>query len=113
MGIDGIGKPPSPPPGVGGPSGIAGGSATGGTFRVEQPGGPAKVGPSELERLGRGEISLNDYLEARVGEATRHLSGKLTPEQLDFVKSSLRAELETDPVLIELVQRATGKTIGA
>jgi len=111
MGIDGIGKPPSPP-GVGGPTGATGGAA-GGTFRVEQSGGVAKAGSSELERLGRGEISLDEYLELRVGEATQHLSGKLSAEQLDFVKSSLRAQLETDPVLIELVQRATGKTVGA
>ena len=31
----------------------------------------------------------------------------------EFVQSTLRAQLETDPVLIELVRRATGKTIGA
>ena|SRR5688572_994665 len=112
MGIDGIGKPPAPPPGVGGPSGVAGGGASGGTFRVEQSGGAAETTSSDLERLGRGEISLNEYLDARVGEATQHLVSKLSPEQLDFVKSSLRAQLETDPVLIELVRRATGETVG-
>src|SRR5687767_6162090 len=112
MGIDGIGKPPSPP-GVGGPSGVASGGASGGTFRVDQTGGAAPTTSPELDRLGRGEISLNEYLDAQVGDATQHLQGKLSPEQLDFVKSTLRAQLETDPVLIELVQRATGKTIGA
>jgi len=112
MGIDGIGKPPSPPGGVGGPSGVGGGGSTGATFRVEQASGAAPAGSSELERLGRGEISLDEYLDARVLEATEHLGGKLSAEQLDFVKSTLRAQLESDPVLIELVQRATGKTVG-
>jgi hypothetical protein len=119
MGIDGIGKPPTPPTGVGGTSGAAGGVPSGETFRVGQSArseaaanetvGAAPVASSELERLARGEISLNDYLDAQVGEATRHLTGKLSPEQLDFVKTSLRAQLETDPVLIELVRRATAK----
>jgi hypothetical protein len=112
MGIDGIGKPPSPPAGVGGPSGVASGGPPGETFRVEQSAGTAPAASSELERLARGEISLDEYLDAQVGDATQHLSGKLSPEQLDFVKSSLRAQLETDPVLIELVRRATGKIVG-
>jgi len=113
MGIDGIGKPPSPPGGVGGPSGAASGGSSGGTFRVDQTAGATPTTSPELERLGRGEISLNEYLDAQVGDATQHLQGTLSPEQLDFVKSTLRAQLETDPVLIELVKRATGKTIGA
>jgi len=34
--------------------------------------------------------------------------GKLSPDQLEFVKQSLRDQMATDPVLIELVQRTTG-----
>ncbi len=63
--------------------------------------------------MSRGEIGLDEYLDARVQEATQHLASKLSPDQIEFVKSTLRAQFETDPVLIELVRRATGKTIGA
>jgi hypothetical protein len=120
MGIDGIGKPPAPPSGgVGGPAGTLGPSSTGKSFDVapsdaaSATSATAPTGSPELERLGRGEISLDQYLQTRVDEATQHLSGKLSPEQLDYVKSTLRAQLESDPVLIELVRRATGKTLGA
>ena len=110
MGIDGIGKPgPGLPPLALGGVGPATGPASAEPFRVEA-GAPAEpAGRSEpLDRLGRGELSLGEYLEARVVEATAHLEGRLTTEQLEFVKSSLRQQLETDPVLVELVRRATG-----
>jgi hypothetical protein len=43
-----------------------------------------------------------------VADATAHLEGKLAAEQLEFVKRSLRQQLSTDPVLVELIRRATG-----
>ena len=103
MGIDGIGKPPRIGP-TGAPLGP---SAPVGKFDV---GVTSQVSPSgELGRLQRGEIGLDAYLDGRVDEATRHLVGKLSPEQLDFVRQTLRSELTTDPVLQELVRRTTGK----
>ncbi len=104
MGIDGIGKaPPSVPPSSTPPSG---GGDTG--FSV---GETAGVEPSgALDRLERGEIGLEQYLDARVSEATAHLAGRVSAEQLDSVKETLKAELASDPVLVELVRRATGKT---
>jgi len=104
MGIDGIGKAPPVAPAAG-PSGAQAPSAD---FRVSPAGGAAPA--SELARLERGEIGLDAYLDGRVGEATRHLEGRLTPEQLDFVRETLRGELSSDPVLVELVRRTTGKT---
>jgi len=104
MSIDGIGKAPPVPA----PEGAAAPRESGGEFRI---GESAAVAPSgDLARLERGEINLEAYLEARIGEATQHLAGRLSPEQLDFVKQTLRSELESDPVLGELVQRATGKS---
>lgn len=106
MGIDGIGKPPSIPP-AGGASGSAPVSGTGRAFEVER--ATQATASGDLARLERGEIELSTYLEARVDEATRHLTATLSPSQLEFVKQTLRGELEADPVLVELVRRATGK----
>jgi len=110
MSIDGIGKPPGA--GIGGIGGAVGKEAA---LAAE----PFKVGPTPeaaaggqvsaaLSSLQRGELSLDQYLDGRVNDATSHLVGKLSPEQLAFVKQSLRDQLATDPVLTELVQRATG-----
>src|SRR5262245_32858636 len=109
MSIDGIGRPPIPP---GGPGSVAGPGASpeaNEAFQVKpsaeaQPGAPANL----LSRLQSGELSLDQYLDLRVQEAVAPLVSRLRPEQIEIVKGTLRAELETDPVLIELVQRATG-----
>ena len=103
MGIDGIGKPPPI-----GPAGApAAPNATGGKFDV---GAAAPSQPSrDLGRLERGEIGLDAYLDGKVTAATQHLADKLTPEQLSFVRQTLRSELTNDPVLVELVRRTTGK----
>jgi hypothetical protein len=110
MGIDGIGKaPPIAPPGGAEPTGAASGS--GGEFRA---GGAAPAAPaSALARLERGEIGLDQYLDTRVAEATSHLAGRLSAEQLELVKQTLRTELSNDPVLVELVRQATGKVASA
>ena len=108
MGIDGVGKP-----GGVGPLGGATGAdpTTGAAFRSELE-GTARAEQAEpttaLSRLERGEISRDEYLDLRVNEAVSHLHGRLAPEQLEFVKDSLRQQLETDPVLVELVRRTTG-----
>ena len=110
MSIDGIGKPPGA--GIGGTAGVTGKDAVRGAepFKVDA-GTPAagsdKVSAS-LASLQRGELSLDQYLDGRVTDATSHLVGKLSPDQLEFVKQSLRDQMATDPVLVELVQRTTG-----
>src|SRR6187551_746027 len=110
MSIDGIGKPPGA--GIGG----VGGAASKEGVRATEPftvdgGAPAAAGgkvSAALSSLQRGELSLDQYLDGRVSEATSHLVGKLSPDQLEFVKQSLREQMATDPVLVELVQRTTG-----
>lgn len=111
MGIDGIGKPP----GIGGPTGPAGAERAGqvapgrAAFKLEKAGAVEKAaGTDALSRLERGEIDVNQYLEARVEQAVEHLRSKLSPAQIEFVQSSLRDQLKTDPVLLELVRRSTG-----
>lgn len=110
MGIDSIGKaPPIAPAGGAEPTGAASGS--GGEFRVGSTAPAAEAGA--LARLERGELDLEQYLDARVTEATAHLAGRVSPDQLAFVKQTLRVELSNDPVLVELLRRATGKAASA
>ncbi|HEY2405658.1 MAG TPA: hypothetical protein VGI10_06635 [Polyangiaceae bacterium] len=108
MSIDGIGKPPPVPPAD--PSSAAGvqGRKTE-SFAIGEPVAPTASSSvsAGLEALRRGELSLDQYLSQRVDLAVGHLTSKLAPAELDFVKQSLRDQLETDPVLVELVQRTT------
>jgi hypothetical protein len=112
MGIDGIGKPPGTS--IGSVGGIQGGEAAPSVepFALDRsaPASASDRVSAALSGLQRGELSLDQYLDGRVDEATSHLSGKLSPDQLDFVKQSLREQLATDPVLVELVQRTTGSS---
>lgn len=107
MGIDGIGqgggasKIGSGVTSVGGPDGEKFEVATEGVERSE--------GAELLEQVQRGEVQLDAYLDVRVQDAVGHLEGKLSPEQLEFVKEELREQLRSDPVLMELVRRATGQ----
>jgi hypothetical protein len=105
MGIDGIGKPGAagvPPPVA---TEAQPGFAVGKSEATDQTAGAA--GTEALGRLQRGEIGLDEYLDAQVEAATAHLR-TLPAEQLDFIRQSLRAELGSDPVLVELVRRTTG-----
>ena len=109
MGIDGVGKPGAPQGPVDGVGGSAG--TQGESFRVEEGGETsAATGSEALQQLERGELGLGEYLDVRVAEATRHLEGTLSPQQLEFVKESLREQLGTDPVLVQLVRRTTGSS---
>ena len=109
MSIDGVGKPPGGPPGIGGAGGIG---KSGEEFRVGEPkAATGAQGSDALGQLQRGEISVEQYLETRVEQAVEHLQSKLSAEQLDFVKSSLREQLSADPMLAELVRRATGGAV--
>lgn len=111
MSIDGIGRPPIPPGGAGP---VAGSSPTSGateTFQIAPAeGAQPSAAPSPLSRLQSGELSVEQYLDLRVDEAVAPLAARLGPADLEMLKSSLRAQLETDPVLIELVRRATGSS---
>jgi hypothetical protein len=63
---------------------------------------------SLVDQLKAGQIDMNRYLDLRVDQATVHLQGVVDPERLDFIRESLRAQIERDPALLELVQAATG-----
>ena len=108
MSIDGIGRPPKPPTDVGATSQLPQAGAPGESFHVERSeAAPAVDAKGPLAQLQHGEIGVEQYLDARVEEAVRPLVESLNPDALAFLKSSFRAELATDPVLVELVRRAT------
>lgn len=60
-----------------------------------------------LERLERGEISRDVYLDLRVEEAIAPFAKTMGHNQIEFMRIALRDQLESDPVLVDLVRRAT------
>lgn len=114
MAIDGIGKgvPPLGPAETGSVGKSSGTSPAFHVERKEQGGAAQKVEggavASPLERLRAGEIDVNGYVDLRVEDATKGLSG-LSPAQLADIKSLLGEQLRTDPGLVDLVRTATGK----
>ena len=109
MGVDGIGS--------GGPrvGGVPPGAVPDVAPVATEPTGAGAVaasaapGSAALGRLERREIDLDGYLDARVDEAMGPLAGRLDSDRLAFVRGALREELAADPVLAELVRRATGR----
>jgi hypothetical protein len=111
MSIDGIGKPGSPtgPGPIGGPDASERGASA--SFEVGASERTAQTDQSDLAAFDRGEISLDQYLDRRVEQALDHIAGKISAEQLDFVRATLREQLHTDPVLVEMIRRATGHDV--
>lgn len=62
-----------------------------------------------LEKLQRGEMSLDEYLDEQVEAALAMVKGRISGERLDLVREVIRESLRTDPVMVELVHRATGQ----
>ena len=110
MSINGIGKGGGLPP-------VAGSSETSATGPTQSVSTEFKVARAEVGRVGAaapldqlraGQLTLPQYLDIKVIEATVHLDGKLSADQLAFVKNSLREQLSNDPALVDLVKAATG-----
>ncbi len=59
-------------------------------------------------RFDRGEITVDEYLEAMVRDAVALVNGKLSEDRLDWLRGMLREQLLSDPVLRERVRQATG-----
>jgi len=114
MSIDGIGKRGGIAPGA--DAATPGTAPAQGAFEVGAAAAApaAGVGGSDaFLALERGELSVEQYLDARVESAVAPLVSKLSPEQLEFVRGELRGALETDPVLVELVRKTTGRATSA
>jgi len=65
-----------------------------------------------LLRLRNGEITIAEYLDVRADVAIGHLTQFLTAAELQSVRNTIREQLTTDPVVLELVRRATGQDVG-
>src|SRR5579872_5255609 len=112
MGIDSIGKGSPPLESFQPPEGSAlRPKDTGRTFEASR---PVEVGGSvptsavtPLERFRCGEVDLQGYLDAKVHEATAHLTG-LPPADLEAIQSALRDRLSSDPALVEVVRSVGG-----
>lgn len=114
MSIDGIGKRGGVAPGTE----VPGAAPAAGSFEV---GAASPASASALDAasggsdaflaLERGEISVDQYLDARVESAVAPLLSRLSPEQLEFVRAELRSSLTTDPVLVELVRKTTSGAV--
>ena len=111
MSIDGIGKRGGVAPGAS----VPGASPAHSAFEVggsEAASAPAAAGASDaFLALERGEINVDQYLDARVESAVAPLLARLSPEQLEFVRAELRSALTTDPVLVELVRKTTSGSV--
>jgi hypothetical protein len=130
MGIDRIGKngPSVPAPEVGGSAARPVGPAfqvppataptpaattqldPGAATPVHPTGVAGAAGAAPLERLRAGDLDLGGYVDAKVHEATAHLSA-LPPVELEKIRSALRERLASDPTLIDLLHTATGETL--
>jgi hypothetical protein len=110
MSIDRIGKGSgaTPAAGIGQPGSSAEVSKSGSEFRVSKGDEAASVARAPLDRFRAGEISVSQYLDIKVSEATSHLDRRLSTEQLEFIRNSLREQLASDPMLVELVKASTG-----
>jgi hypothetical protein len=113
MAIDGIGrKGPPAPPAPGGPSGPPKADKTGRAFEVSRSAPPPAAGsvevrPAALDRLRKGEIDVDGYVDAKVTEATAHL-GPLPAARLAEIRAALRDRVLSDPTLADLVRTAAG-----
>ena|ERR1700742_90250 len=116
MGVDGIGNGGRPLPDLAKVANVGGGEVDGVRAAEGASGGEAARGAERssgsalLDQLRNGEISFDGYLDAQVNAAVSHVQGSLQPGQIDLIREVLREQLAADPVLAELVRRATGST---
>lgn len=67
--------------------------------------------PSEsLQKLQRGEMSLEDYLDEATEVALARVQGKVVGDALANLRETLREHVRTDPNLVEMIRQLTGQT---
>jgi hypothetical protein len=81
------------------------GSADGPEEGVDSSGVVAS-GASEISLLAAGKIGVDEYMDMTVERTLSHLREQVSTERYEMMRSVLRLELEQDPHLSALVQRA-------
>jgi len=69
---------------------------------------PAPPESEALQRLRRGEITLDEYMDYQADVAVAHLTGLVDSSSLQGIRLMIREQMKTDPVLVEQLRRATG-----
>ena len=57
-----------------------------------------------LQKLRRGEISLDAYLDECVEGAVSHLKDQLDEDALESVRESIRAVVRMDPLVLDVLE---------
>lgn len=68
--------------------------------------GVVASGESEMALLAAGKIGVDEYMDMTVDRTLAHLRSQISPDRYEMMRSVLRQELEHDPHLSSLVQRA-------
>ena len=69
----------------------------------------AATGRDIYAKFKSGELDINGYIEARIDHAMAHLSSTTSAARTEEIRAVLRNTIETDPGLIDLVERVTGQ----
>jgi hypothetical protein len=70
----------------------------------------APVSPA-LEKLRRGELTVDAYVEDRVQHAMAHLDQRMSAEQREQVRQVLREHVMTDPTFQKQLEELTGRRL--
>ena len=62
-------------------------------------------------RFERGELTVEEYLEALVSDAVALVARKLPADRVEWLRGMLREQLVSDPVVRERVRQATGREL--
>ena len=67
------------------------------------------VGSEALQRLRRGECTLEQYLDERIERAMQRYGRLIGDEHREMLREVLLAQALVDPVILEYVGRAAGR----
>jgi len=66
---------------------------------------PASPPSDDLNRYRRSEITAEQYLEARIDQATLHLRGRVSSRKLERIRTIVRRMCSSDPAILAMKER--------